>query len=241
MLNTKFTKLIILGSAVAFLPLTGCNSGADNIGDPDLNNSVDSVSYSLGYQNGSFLNEQGMGDIDVQTMMAGLRDALKENDAKLSQAEMMSSVQRFQMQARQKQQAQQQKLAQENKKKGDEFLAKNKNKEGVRTTESGLQYKVLEEGSGPSPSATDSVTVHYEGTLIDGTVFDSSYERGEPVTFPLNGVIPGWTEGVQLMKEGATYRFFIPGELGYGMRTQPGSKIGPNETLIFKVELLEVN
>ncbi|MGD8816034.1 MAG: FKBP-type peptidyl-prolyl cis-trans isomerase, partial [Acidobacteriota bacterium] len=107
-------------------------------------------------------------------------------------------------------------------------------------TDSGLQYEVLEEGSGPSPSATDEVTVHYEGRLIDGTVFDSSIEKGSPATFPLNRVIPGWTEGVQLMKVGSKYRFFIPGELGYGMTPPPG-EIGPNATLIFEVELLAIN
>jgi len=145
------------------------------------------------------------------------------------------------MQARQKAQLKQQQDAQTNQEEGEAFLAENRNKEGVQETESGLQYKVLEEGSGDSPVATDTVTVHYEGTLIDGTVFDSSYERGEPATFPLDGVISGWTEGLQLMKEGATYRFFIPADLGYGMNVRPGSPIGPNETLIFKVELLEVN
>ena len=120
------------------------------------------------------------------------------------------------------------------------ILAENKKKEGVQVTESGLQYKVIEEGEGVSPDANDKVTVHYHGTLIDGTVFDSSKDRGEPVTFGLNRVIPGWTEGVQLMKEGATYEFYIPAELAYGTRAPQGSPIGPNETLVFKVELLEV-
>tara|TARA_R110002096_G_scaffold432240_1_gene648709 strand:- start:132842 stop:133465 length:624 start_codon:yes stop_codon:yes gene_type:complete len=121
------------------------------------------------------------------------------------------------------------------------FLDENKNKEGVVVTESGLQYKVLLEGSGDRPMATDMVTVHYEGTLIDGTVFDSSIARGQPAEFPLNRVIRGWTEGVQLMKEGAKYKFFIPSALAYGERGTPGGPIGPNEDLIFTVELIRVN
>ncbi|HRJ07679.1 MAG TPA: FKBP-type peptidyl-prolyl cis-trans isomerase [Prosthecobacter sp.] len=123
--------------------------------------------------------------------------------------------------------------------KGQKFLEDNAAKEGVVTTASGLQYKVIRAGEGRSPSATDTVVVHYRGTLIDGKEFDSSYKRGEPIEFPLNRVIRGWTEGVQLMKEGAEYRFFIPSQLGYGTRGA-GRDIGPNEVLIFDVELLEV-
>jgi FKBP-type peptidyl-prolyl cis-trans isomerase FkpA len=123
--------------------------------------------------------------------------------------------------------------------KGEKFLEDNSKKEGVVTTASGLQYKVLTEGTGKSPKATDTVLVHYEGTLIDGKVFDSSYRRGEPIEFPLNRVIAGWTEGVQLMKEGAKFRFYIPSRLAYGPRGA-GRDIGPNEALIFDVELLKV-
>jgi FKBP-type peptidyl-prolyl cis-trans isomerase len=126
-----------------------------------------------------------------------------------------------------------------NKAAGDAFLAENADKPGVTVLDSGLQYEVLEEGNGASPLATDEVTVHYHGTLIDGTMFDSSIEKGTPATFPLNGVISGWTEGVQLMKVGSKYRFFIPAELGYGPRGQ--GAIGPNSTLIFEVELLAIN
>ena len=123
--------------------------------------------------------------------------------------------------------------------KGEKFLAENKTKEGVKTTPSGLQYKVLKEGSGKSPTATDTVVCHYRGTLLDGTEFDSSYKRGEPAEFPLNHVIPGWTEGVQLMKEGAKYQFFIPSNLAYGSRGA-GGVIGPDATLIFEVELIKI-
>ncbi len=124
---------------------------------------------------------------------------------------------------------------------GNDFLAENMKREGVEVTASGLQYEVLEEGTGANPAATDRVTVHYEGTLTDGIVFDSSYQRGQPIDFGLNQVIRGWTEGVQLMKEGATYKFLIPSALAYGERGTPGGPIGPNEDLIFTVELIRVN
>lgn len=123
---------------------------------------------------------------------------------------------------------------------GQAYLAANAKKDGVHTTDSGLQYKVLQEGTGKSPKATDTVLVHYRGTLLSGKEFDSSYKRNEPIEFPLNGVIKGWTEGVQLMKEGAKYQFVIPSKLAYGQRGTPGGPIGPDETLVFEVELLKV-
>lgn len=237
--NSKYTLLIC--SAVLLALTTACNSGTGgDAPEAELSTNIDSVSYGIGYLNGQNMLQQGMSDIEAETFMTGLQQALQEQDAQIPQNEIRQVLQQYQMQARQKAQLKQQQDAQANQEEGQAFLAENRNKEGVQVTESGLQYKVLEEGSGASPVASDSVTVHYEGTLIDGTVFDSSYERGEPATFPLDGVIAGWTEGVQLMKEGATYRFFVPSDLGYGMNVRPGSPIGPNETLIFKVELLEV-
>lgn len=233
---TGFVTSVLLLAA-----LTACSSGpGSETSEAELSTNIDSVSYGIGYLNGQNMLQQGMDDIEAETFMAGLQQALEEQDAQIPQNEIRQVLQEYQMQARQKAQLKQQQDAQANLEEGEQFLAENSNKEGVQVTDSGLQYKVLEEGTGASPVASDTVTVHYEGTLIDGTVFDSSYEGGEPATFPLNGVISGWTEGLQLMKEGATYRFFIPGDLGYGMNVRPGSPIGPNETLIFKVELLEV-
>ena len=131
-------------------------------------------------------------------------------------------------------------MAQSASEKGQAYLAENSKQPDVKTTSSGLQYKVMQDGTGKSPKATDTVLVHYRGTLIDGTEFDSSYRRKEPIEFPLNGVIAGWTEGVQLMKEGAKYQFVIPSNLAYGQRGTPGGPIGPDATLIFEVELLKV-
>ena len=158
---------------------------------------------------------------------------------------MGSAIQELQQSVMTSRNAAQAAQAETNKVEGTAFLAENAGREGIVTTDSGLQYEVIEAGSGRSPSETDQVKVHYQGTLIDGTVFDSSYERGEPVTFPVNRVIPGWTEALQLMKEGAKWKLYIPSELAYGETGPPARGpeppvIGPNATLIFDVELLEV-
>lgn len=243
MTSQKITLLFsILFSAAIFL-VAGCNPDSGSAStDVSLETKIDSVSYSLGYQIASMsLKRQGMTDINVDKFASGLKSALEDKEASLSQPEMQQVVQTYQMEAQQRAQKKQQAEAEENKKKEEEFLAENRNNEGVQVTDSGLQYKVLEEGSGTSPDAEDEVQVHYTGTLLDGTEFDSSHDRGEPVQFPLNQVIDGWTEGLQLMKEGAKYRFWIPSELGYGPNPRPGSPIGPSETLVFEVELLEVN
>ena len=244
MTSTKITSLFSVLIVATALLFTGCNSNSGSVStDVSLDTNIDSVSYSLGYQIASMsLKRQGMTDIDAGKFASGLKTALSENDSsKLSTSEMQQVVQSYQMQAQQKAQEKRQQEAQSNKKKGEEFLAENKNNEGVQVTDSGLQYKVIEEGSGVSPDSSDKVRVHYKGTLLDGETFDSSYDRGEPVEFPLNQVISGWTEGVQLMEEGAKYKFWIPGKLGYGSNPRPGGPIGPNETLIFEVELLKVN
>lgn len=239
MFQQRLMLLFVIGTVTLF---AGCNSGSSfESGDATLESNIDSVSYSLGYQNGMVLSQQNMTDIKIDKLVAGIQAGLDDSaETPISTSEMRGIIQSYQMQKQQENMKRQQEEASKYRKKGEEFLAQNKEKEGVQVTDSGLQYKVLEEGSGVSPEATDSVTVHYRGTLLDGTEFDSSM-GGDPVTFPLNRVIKGWTEGVQLMQEGAKYKFWIPSELAYGNNPRPGGPIKPGQTLVFEVELLEVN
>lgn len=227
-------KNISLVALLCFaIAITGCNQDMGNTGKADLSTEIDSVSYALGFQNGTFLAREGITDIDMSNYAAGLTNGLGSEEGALTQEEVYAVVNRYIQRLNEERSTQ-------NREEGASFLEENKGKDSVMVTESGLQYKILEEGDGESPSAENIVRVNYEGRLINGEVFDSSYERGQPAEFPLNQVIPGWTEGVQLMNEGATYEFYIPSELAYGARPPQGSPIGPNETLIFKVELLEV-
>jgi len=198
----------------------------------------DKVSYSIGWDIGKNFKRQLI-DIDPDSLAKGLKDSLSGATGLLTEAEMQELLKNFQTELQQKQTEAQNKLGEKNKAAGEEFLAKNKNKKGIRTTSSGLQYRVIKEGVGDKPKLSDTVTVHYRGTFIDGTEFDSSYKRGQPATFPVNGVIPGWTEALQLMKVGSKYELFIPPNLAYGDRGA-GGVIGPNETLIFTVELLGI-
>jgi len=193
-------------------------------------------SYSVGYQFGQNLKKMET-DLDAEVLSAAIRDALSGKESRLSDEEMRASLTNLREKTVAAMQASMKEQAQKNLADGQKFLAENKTKEGVKTTDSGLQYKVLEEGEGPSPKAGDTVTVHYRGTLVDGTEFDSSYQRGEPATFPLTGVIPGWTEALQLMKKGSKWVLFIPSELAYGERGA-GNRIPPNSTLIFEVEMI---
>lgn len=230
----KLNKLSIVAFLSAGLLFTACNQqGQEGTPQASLDTKLDSVSYALGFQNGTFLSREGIEEVNTNDYNAGMQAGLSSEDGALTQEQVMAVTNSYLQEI-------QEQRSSDNVEKGQAFLEENLTKEGVQETESGLQYKVIEEGDGASPSAENVVSVHYEGTLIDGTVFDSSYERGQPAEFPLNRVIPGWTEGVQLMKEGATYEFYIPSELAYGERAPQGSPIGPNETLIFKVELLEV-
>jgi len=196
------------------------------------------ISYALGLDIGGSLSELHT-ELDIATLIQAIQDTLTGGDVLLTGKEIAAVMQEFskQMEAKQKQEARAQQG--KNLTEGEMFMEENKNKEGVQTTTSGLQYKVLTEGDGAKPSATDRVTVHYRGTLLDGTEFDSSYKRGQPATFALNGVIKGWTEGLQLMKMGSKYEFVIPPELAYGKRGA-GGQIGPDATLIFEVELLDI-
>ena len=177
-------------------------------------------------------------DIDQKALTQGLADALAGKPA-LDPSEVQSTLMKFQQEMMSKQQAKMQVEGEKNLKDGDAFLAANAKKDGIKTTASGLQYKVVKSGTGASPTAADTVKVNYEGTLIDGTVFDSSIKRGEPASFPVNRVIPGWTEALQLMKVGDKWKVFIPAKLAYGERS-PSPTIPPNSTLIFDVELLSI-
>jgi FKBP-type peptidyl-prolyl cis-trans isomerase len=199
---------------------------------------ADRASYAIGFNFGRQFKQNDI-TVNNDLLMKGLRDALGGGQGSLTDEEMQTAMQAFQQQVMQQQAEKQKVVGEKNKAEGEAFLAKNKERAGVKTTASGLQYEVMKEGTGPQPKATDTVTVHYQGTLMDGTEFDSSYKRGEPATFVLNQVIPGWTEGVQLMKVGSKYKFYIPAALGYGDRGA-GGVIGPNAPLIFEVELISV-
>jgi FKBP-type peptidyl-prolyl cis-trans isomerase FklB len=203
-----------------------------------LKTSKDKFSYALGMRMGANLKKQEV-PVDPAILSRGLRDALGGGKTLMTEQEAQAALSDVQNDLRKKQQEKMQAEGAANKKDGDAFLAANKGKDGVVTTPSGLQYKILKEGTGPKPAATDSVVCNYKGTLINGTEFDSSYKRGQPATFPVSGVIKGWTEALQLMPVGSKWQLFIPSELAYGERG-PGPEIGPNSTLIFEVELLSI-
>jgi FKBP-type peptidyl-prolyl cis-trans isomerase FklB len=179
-------------------------------------------------------------DMDVDLLLDGFQDALTQSDPKLKQDEVQSIMQALREQVEQQQKAFYAKLSEQNKKEGEAFLKENKEKEGVVTLVSGLQYKVLQEGTGPKPTPVDVVSVHYRGTFLNGQIFDSSYERGKPHSFPVNRVIPGWSEALQLMRVGDKWQIFVPYYLAYG-EAGFGNEIGPNTTLIFEMELLGIN
>ncbi|QUB70415.1 FKBP-type peptidyl-prolyl cis-trans isomerase [Prevotella multiformis] len=200
---------------------------------------MDKLSYALGIGIGSQLAGMGAQELNIDDFAQAIKDVISGSELKVDNAEAQTLVQNFFREQETKQQAAAAAAGKAAKAAGEAFLAENAKKEGVITLPSGLQYQVLKEGNGKRPSATDQVVCHYEGTLIDGTVFDSSYKRKEPATFGLNQVIAGWTEGVQLMQEGAKYRFFIPYGLAYGERGA-GAQIPPFAALVFDVELIQV-
>jgi FKBP-type peptidyl-prolyl cis-trans isomerase FklB len=203
-----------------------------------MNTEMDKVSYIIGRQIGADFKQQGI-EINFDHFAQGARSAFLGENSDLSDDETNTVMNAFQAKMQEQMTRMQNEMGEKNRAEGLAFLEENKKREGVEVTNTGLQYKRLETGSGKTPAATDQVEVNYEGTLIDGTVFDSSYQRGESITFPLNGVIPGWTEGLQLMKEGDTFEFVIPSELAYGARGA-GNMITPHSTLKFKVELIKV-
>lgn len=199
-----------------------------------LNTDKEKFSYTVGFQIGQSLKEDGL-DIDVNALSQAIRDVMTGTAPRLSMEQMQAAVQAFQAQQMEEREA----TARDNLRAGQAFLADNRSKSGVVETKSGLQYQVVEEGAGKQPGDTDTVVVNYRGALIDGTEFDSSYRRGEPATFPVNAVIPGWREVLPLMKVGAKWKVVIPPDLAYGERGA-GPNIGPNETLVFDIELLGI-
>ncbi|HEX9652404.1 MAG TPA: FKBP-type peptidyl-prolyl cis-trans isomerase [bacterium] len=204
----------------------------------ELKTDLEKVSYVLGQNVGSSLKQMET-EIDLAAFIQGLRDTLAGSQPLLTAEEADKVMEAFSVRRQEEHQKKASEMAEKNRAEGVAFMEQNKNKDGVMTTASGLQYEVVQEGSGPQPKAGDRVSVHYRGTFLDGKEFDSSYKRGEPATFLLNQVIPGWSEGVQLMKVGSKYKFCIPSELAYGEGGYRDA-IGPNCTLIFEVELVDI-
>ena len=231
-------RIIVMKQSLIFLAVVSLASTGFSQQPTQLKDEKDKVSYSIGLDIGNTFKKQKM-DINTEVLMAGIKDAQSGAKPLLSEEQVKETMTAFSKSMVEKQTAAAKEAAEKNAAEGEKFLAENKAKEGVKTTPSGLQYKVLREGSGASPKETDTVVTQYRGTLINGTEFDSSYKRNEPTTFPVNRVIKGWTEALQMMKPGAKYQLFIPANLAYGERGA-GQDIGPNETLIFEIELLSV-
>jgi len=230
-----FALMCVAGTANAQLFKKGKKKKAEETEKMELNmnDTMTKVSYSLGMNIVANLKQQGLDSLDQKAFAEGLRAALAGDSTLISDEESNQLLQAYFTEL-------QQKKAKMAAKEGEDFLAENAKREGVTVTASGLQYEVITPGEGPKPAATDQVTVHYKGTLIDGKVFDSSYDRGQPATFGLNQVIAGWTEGVQLMSAGAKYKFYIPYNLAYGERGA-GGEIPPYAALVFEVELIKIN
>ena len=204
----------------------------------ELKGQKERLSYSFGFYFGSNLKKDAI-DIDMDVLLKGIKDSFSGNKTLMTEQEIRETLTAFQKEMQARQADRIRAAGEKNRKEGEVFLEENKKKEGVKTLPSGLQYRVITEGTGKMPAENDTVTVHYRGTLIDGTEFDSSYRRGEPATFPVKGVIPGWSEALQLMKEGAKWQLFIPSQLAYRERGAGGT-IGPNAVLMFDVELISV-
>jgi FKBP-type peptidyl-prolyl cis-trans isomerase FkpA/FKBP-type peptidyl-prolyl cis-trans isomerase FklB len=232
------TRALLLATAALVLVACKEDGKTGTTSSAELTTDAQKFGYTVGVDVATSL-EPIKGEVDVKAFEQGFEETLKGIKPKLDDAareEIKQAAIKKIQEKQQKDMAEKGKKAQEE---GDKFLAENGKKTGVKTTASGLQYQVLTEGTGAQPKAEDTVKVHYKGTLLNGETFDSSYERKEPVTFPLQNVIPGWTEGVQLMKVGSKFKFFIPAKLAYGERGG-GPKIGPNSTLVFEVELLGI-
>ncbi len=204
------------------------------------NKGLDRISYALGLSMGNNFRASGINEINVQDFADGVAAVFYGNQPKMTYDEAKAEIQAYFTELEKKQRAAAEELGKQNLELGEKYLAENGKRAEVKTLPSGLQYEVITEGDGPMPEATDQVEVHYTGKLIDGTVFDSSVDRGVPATFGVTQVIPGWVEALQLMKAGSKWRLFIPSNLAYGPNGAPGSPIGPNATLVFDVELLKV-
>ena len=235
-MKTTARLLGLAGTAFAGLFLMACNQGAK------LDTQKDKVSYIIGQNIGNSFKQQGLDGevVDLDVLRAGIDDALAGVEPKIPEDQIAEIMTAFQQELTARTDSVNSAKGEANKKAGEEFLAENAKKEGVTVLPSGLQYKVITEGTGEKPGLTSMVSVHYTGTLIDGTEFDSSHKRGQPATFPVNGVISGWTEALQLMPEGSKWMLYIPSDLAYGEQAA-GPDIGPNSTLIFEVELLSVD
>lgn len=218
----------------AVVGLTALTATSVIAAEPKLDNDKSKFSYAIGVSIGRQIKGDGL-DVDSAALTQAITDMINGTPPRLKPEEMQAAVENMQKKRNEQKQA----MADKNLKSGKDFLAKNKKEKGVTELPNGMQYKVIKEGNGKQPKPTDTVSVHYRGTLISGTVFDSSIDRGEPATFPLNGVIKGWQEILPMMKEGAKWQVFIPASLAYG-ENGAGASIGPNETLIFEIELLSV-
>ncbi|MBA55449.1 MAG: hypothetical protein CMK89_13420 [Pseudomonadales bacterium] len=237
-------KYVIVATAVAALVACKGEAGSEEKAaakEPaaTLQTENQKASYAIGLKFGEGMGRDLKTELDIDAFYQGFDDGFNGKESKMTQEEMVAAMNALQARKMEEQQAAQTKALEENKLAGETFLSENKAREGVIVTESGLQYEVITKGEGDTPDENDKVNVHYHGTLPDGTVFDSSVERGEPITFPVNGVIKGWTEALQLMQVGDKWKLFIPSDLAYGARGA-GPKIGPNQVLVFEVELLGV-
>ncbi len=223
-------KFVFWGTGVIMLLIASCNNKKSSV---TLKNETDSISYCIGLSIGENLKQADLPSFNTEVFRKAIEEVLANKETKIKLENAGMYIQQYFTKLQMEQSA-------KNLKEGQEFLKKNKEQKGVVTTSSGLQYEVLKEGTGPHPTVNDMVTIHYKGTLIDGTVFDSSYEKGEPATFAVGGVIPGFTEALQLMTVGSKYRVWIPSELGYGASGNPRGKIKPNSVLVFEIELLSI-
>lgn len=232
--NERSLGMKLLLSSVLVLLLAGIALAEPQV----FKSEKEKLSYSMGVATGTQLKRQEI-DVDSDMFAKGIKDVISGTPLMIPEKEVQETLMNFQKDLAAKQTEKAKETGEKNKKEGEVFLAENKKKGGVKTLPSGLQYRVIKEGTGKAPKEADTVVTNYKGKLIDGTEFDSSYKRGQPATFPVKGVIKGWTEALQLMKEGSVWELFVPSDLAYGERGA-GSVIGPNATLIFEVELISI-